>query len=130
MINYRNEISHRWARAMVLRQLESGHVRASELCDADFLLVTAATYHGRETTRPCPVCGKDSVREVRWIYGDTLGPRSGTARSEEEIGSIVEELAGQRVPRGKDGEVAVHVVEVCPTCRWNHLLTTAVAELA
>ncbi|AIT62068.1 DUF5318 family protein [Corynebacterium doosanense] len=130
MITYRNVISHRWARAQTMRQLEAGHISAEGLCDADFLLVTAATYHGREVDRSCPVCARENLREVRWIYGDTLGSRSGTARSEEEIAAIVEELAGQRVPRGKDGEVAVHLVEVCPACRWNHLLTTGVAELA
>lgn len=130
MITYRHEVSHRWTRARVLRQYEAGLVRAEDLCDADFLLVTAAKFHGVDVDRDCPVCRAPGLREVRWIYGDTLGPRSGTARSEEEIAAITKELAGQRVPHGKDGEVAVHLVEVCPTCRWNHLLSTAVAELA
>lgn len=128
MITYSHEVSHRWARAMILRQMDTGHVRSADICDADFLLVTAATYHGDPAGHPCPVCHGENLRIVRWIYGDMLGPRSGTARSESEIDSIVAELAGQGVPKGKDGEVTVHVVEVCPACRWNHLLTTAVAK--
>lgn len=130
MIAYRNLVSHRWARAMVLRQLDAGHLKRESVCDADFLLVTAAAYHGARQERPCPVCGGDELYEVRWIYGDTLGPRSGTARKEDEIARIVAELKTQHVPKGKDGEVMVHLVEVCRGCRWNHLLTAAVAENA
>lgn len=129
MIAYRNEVSHRWTRAMTLRQLRAGHTRAADVCDADFLLVTAAKYHGYRVERPCPVCDREELWEVRWIYGDTLGNRSGTARKESEIAGIVAELDGVRVPKGKDGTVAVHLVEVCTACRWNHLLTTATAEL-
>lgn len=128
MIAYRNVVSHRWTRAMTLRKLRAGHLRRADVCDADFLLLTAATYHGQRQDRACPVCGADKLYEVRWIYGDTLGTRSGTARTEAEIDRIVTELSGQRVPAGKDGQVTVHLVEVCRGCRWNHLLTAAVAE--
>lgn len=130
MLNYRNEVSHRWTRAMTLRQVRAGYTPAADVCDADFLLVTAAKYHGYSVDRPCPICDRDALREVRWIYGDTLGSRSGTARKEAEIATIVAELEGARVPKGKDGTVAVHLVEVCTKCRWNHLLTTGVAQLA
>lgn len=130
MITYRNVVSHRWSRAMMLRQLEAGHLRRDEICDADFLLITAAAYHGQRQDRNCPVCGAEELYEVRWIYGDTLGNRSGTARKEEEIARIVAEMQTQHVPAGKDGQVMVHLVEVCRRCRWNHLLTAAVADNA
>lgn len=129
MIVYRNVVSHRVARGVALRQLAQRHVRRRDLCDAEPTLITAATFHGYPAHRPCPVCGGAELREVRWIYGDTLGRRSGTARSEEEIEQIVSELADLRIPAGHDGEVMVHLVEVCPECRWNHLLATAVAAV-
>lgn len=58
------------------------------------------------------------MREVKWIYGEQLGRRSATARSEEEIA----QFAAQ-------GPVDVHLVEVCVSCRWNYLLSTATVEI-
>ena len=114
---YRNEVSHRFARADLLLRWQAGEVSREEVCDADFLLVTAARYHGRPAGRVCPVCGSEDLRIVQWVHGEQLGRMSGTARSDEEIARIV---AGGR-------EATVHQVEVCPRCRWNHLLTAATA---
>lgn len=117
MIHYRYEVSHQWQRRTLLQRFRSGQVPREELCDADFLLVTAARFHGRGAQRPCPVCGGDQLRVVRWVHGEELGRRSGTARNEEEIAALVRER----------GEVTVHTVEVCPECRWNHLVSSATA---
>lgn len=117
MAVYRNEVSHEWERRDLLRRWRAGAVTRAEICDADFLLVTAATYHGRPADRPCPVCGSADLRVVQWIHGEQLGRMSGTARSDEEIDRIV--------ATGK--EATVHTVEVCPRCRWNHLLTAVTA---
>lgn len=114
---YRNEVSHEWERRDLLRRWRAGAVTRAEICDADFLLVTAASHHGRPADRPCPVCGAEDLRVVRWIHGEQLGRMSGTARSDEEIDRIV--------ATGK--EATVHTVEVCPRCRWNHLLTAETA---
>ncbi|AKK12136.1 DUF5318 family protein [Corynebacterium uterequi] len=127
MLHYRNHVSHQLARAVRLRHLAAGVIHRRDVCDADAVLVSAATFHGDSAGRPCPVCEGDGLRVVRWIYGDTLGRRNGTARREEEIELILTELAGVAIPRGKDGVVAVHEVEVCPDCRWNHLLVTSEA---
>lgn len=118
VIVYRNEVSHRWRRQALLRAFKEGEIPRENLCDADFLLVAAATHHGYDVDRACPVCGRGSLREVRWIYHERLGRRSGTARSEEEIAEII-----KTVPN-----ITVHLVEVCVQCRWNHLLTAMVAS--
>ncbi|NMB23496.1 MAG: DUF5318 domain-containing protein, partial [Corynebacterium sp.] len=64
VVNYRNEISHQWARRHVLRQFREGQVSRETICDADFLLVTAGHYHGEPAEYPCPVCGGDNLRIV------------------------------------------------------------------
>ncbi len=87
------------------------------ICDADFLLVTAGRYHGQPSDHPCPVCGGTDLRTVLWVYGEDIGRASGSARSEEEIAKLV---SGHR-------ECTVHTVEVCPDCRWNHLLKAVTA---
>lgn len=110
-------ISHAWERAAALRDLRAGRRSRDELCDADFLLRAAAEHHGIVTQRECPVCA-EPLYLTRWIYGDVLGRRSGSARSPEEISAIVAEV----------GEITVHTVEVCRKCRWNYLLEAAVAR--
>lgn len=120
MIQYRYEVSHQWQRRTLLQRFRAGQVPREELCDADFLLVTAARFHGQRAGSPCPVCGAEELRVVRWVHGEDLGRRSGTARNEEEIAALVAER----------GEVTVHTVEVCPECRWNHLVSSATATAA
>lgn len=112
VVVYRNEVSHQWEKRNLLTRWRAGAVTRDTVCDADFLLVTAARYHGVPAGGPCPICESDQLREVLWIHGDGLGRMSGTARSADEIEEIV---SGGR-------ELQVHTVEVCPKCRWNHLL--------
>lgn len=113
---YTQEISHEWQRRNVLREHARGNVSREEICDADFLLRAAARFHGVDSDRPCPICGSQ-MRVVSWVYGDNLGRRSGTARSNEEIAQLVDEV----------GPITVHLVEVCLNCRWNHLLKEVTA---
>ncbi|MCT1426161.1 DUF5318 family protein [Corynebacterium sanguinis] len=113
---YSREVSHEWRRRTILKDYAAGRLTLEEVCDADFLLRAAAEHHGVDAARPCPICARD-MREVKWIHGENLGRRSGTARSSEEIDRIVSEV----------GPVSVHVVEVCPHCRWNHLLREVTA---
>lgn len=116
MFHFESEVSHEWERRAVLRDFRAGRVRREELCDADFLLKAAGRHHGVDSVRPCPIC-ENVMRDVLWIYGDNVGRRSGTARSAEEIDSIVAQA----------GPVTVHRVEVCDRCGWNHLLTESQA---
>ncbi|AKK04235.1 hypothetical protein CEPID_12060 [Corynebacterium epidermidicanis] len=102
----------------MLAQWRSGAITADTVCDADFLLVTAAKFHGVPSQSPCPVCESSNLRVVLWIFGEHLGRMSGTARDLSEI----EHIAQQR-----DGFI-VHTVEVCPDCKWNHLLQAATAR--
>ena len=113
-VAYRNEVSYEWERAQHLRELRAGKVTREELCDADFLLRAAAEHHGVDMRKPCPVCESD-MRLTRWVYGDALKRRAGSARSAAEIADMAAEGL----------EFTVHFVEVCPACRWNHLLRAA-----
>jgi hypothetical protein len=50
------------------------------------------------------------------VYGASLGSTSGQAKSVGELSQLA---------RDRD-EFDVYVVEVCPDCRWNHLLRSFV----
>lgn len=115
-VAYKHKVSHEWERAAALREVRAGRLSEADVCDADFLLRAAATHHGVASARECPLCGA-TMRNTKWVYGEVLGRRAGSARSEKEIAEFVAEGL----------EFTVHTVEVCLACRWNHLLTSEVA---
>lgn len=96
----------------VLAELRDGRLALREVCDADVYLLRAAGFHGVATETVCPVCRKENLTEVSWVFGDDLGSASGSARGADEI----EQLALAH------DAFTVHVVEVCRSCSWNHLV--------
>ncbi|HHX84916.1 MAG TPA: DUF5318 domain-containing protein [Actinomycetales bacterium] len=96
----------------VLSELRDGRLSLREVCDADVYLQRAAGFHGVATETLCPVCRKENLTEVSWVFGDDLGPASGSARGEEEITQLAL----------THDAFTVHVVEVCRSCSWNHLV--------
>ena len=83
-----------------------------DACDADPYLKRAAKHHGEVTTRPCPVCKKIEIRELRYAFGDQLGQYSGRIKSLPELDEMQNEY----------GEFRVYTVEICLECGWNHLI--------
>ncbi|MDY3128228.1 MAG: DUF5318 family protein [Corynebacterium sp.] len=108
-----NSVDFTLQRQRLIRDIHAGRQRASDYQDADFLLVTAAKYHGLQTQRGCPLC-ESPLLTATWVHGEELGKRSGSARSWEEIAR----LAAEGIT------FSVHTVEVCAHCLWNHLLRT------
>lgn len=99
-------------RRSVLAKLSDGATELREVCDADIYLLRAASFHGVVTETVCPVCRKENLTDVSWVFGDDLGSASGSARGADEI----EHLALTH------DAFTVHVVEVCRSCSWNHLV--------
>jgi len=104
----------------VLAGLREGALHLGEVCDADVYLLRAAGFHGAVTDTVCPVCRKENLTEVSWVFGDDLGHASGSARGHDEI----EHLALTH------DAFTVHVVEVCRSCSWNHLVESYEVGLA
>lgn len=118
MWSQREVISHALQRRATLEALRRPQLSldAPPACDADPRLVSAAQHHGEPAETECPVCAGDNMVTLRFIFGDQLGQYSGRIKSTDEL----DELENQF------GEFTVRVVEVCPDCRWNHLITTYV----
>jgi hypothetical protein len=113
----RGVIDYALARRASLAALAAGRVRRADVCDAQPYLLRAARYHGEPSTTPCPVCRADAMSTVTYTYGDCFrAEANGRARATRELEALAAELA----------EFTVFVVEVCPGCRWNHLLTSYV----
>jgi len=99
-------------RRALLREVESGRVGTYEVCDASPYLKSAAKFHGEPTDELCPVCRRENLTHVHYIYGDELRQSSGQARRLAELPILAMTLS----------EFHVYVVEVCRACGWNHLV--------
>jgi hypothetical protein len=112
----RQVVDYALRRRSLLAEVYSGRTGVTEVCDANPYLLRAAKYHGKTSSVMCPICRKEQLTLVSWVFGDHLGPVSGSARSAEELVMLATRFA----------EFSVHVVEVCRTCSWNHLVKSYV----
>jgi len=107
-------IDYRLARERTIMAYKSGEATRSEVCDAQSELMRNARECGKPTSVTCPICHKAEVVEVLYVFGPRL-PAAGRC--------IVTEGDLERIRRRK-GTFTGYDVEVCPRCKWNHLLRT------
>ena len=111
-------INYRLARGRTILAYKSGEATRSEVCDAQSELMRNARECGEPTGRPCPICADGEVVEVVYVFGPRL-PAAGRC--------IVTDGDMARIRRRK-GNFTAYDVEVCPRCKWNHLLRTHPVE--
>ncbi|SDF50803.1 hypothetical protein SAMN05216377_105132 [Pseudonocardia oroxyli] len=116
VLTHRQVVDYALQRRALLADVYATRVGEAEVCDASPYLQRAARFHGTQTDQQCPVCRRDRLTHVWWVFGEELRQASGSARRPEEL----EELAGRH------GEFSVYLVEVCRTCGWNHLVQSSV----
>jgi Family of unknown function (DUF5318) len=116
MWSQRSVIDYTLARRATLASLFRGAATTTDVCDADPYLLRAAKFHGEPTRRTCPVCRREKLTDVTYVFGDELGPYSGRIKATRELEPMARE----------HGEFRVYVVEVCQGCAWNHLTTSYV----
>lgn len=110
MWSRRQHVDYALQRRATLRALGT-MMSLLDVCDADPYLLRAAKYHGEPTEHRCPVCRKETLTHVTYVYGDELGRYSGRIKATRELEPMAREF----------GEFTVYVVEVCRGCAWNHL---------
>jgi len=108
------EIDYRLARASVIAEFRKGRIAQHEVCDAHPELVRAARNVGEESSRTCPICETANVVLVSYVFGPRMPAHGRCVTTKAEM---------QRLSRAGD-ELACYVVEVCPSCSWNHLART------
>jgi hypothetical protein len=112
----RQVVDYALQRRALLADVYSGRVGTTEVCDASPYLLRAAKFHGESSDVTCPVCRKEPLTRVSWVYGDELKHAAGSARAPEELARMAALFE----------EFTVYVVEVCRTCSWNHLVQSYV----
>jgi len=110
----RQIVDYALQRRSLLADVYAGRVGVAQVCDASPYLLRAARFHGEPSEVTCPVCRKERLTEVSWVFGDGLKHVSGSARTPDEL----ERMAATHHD--------VYLVEVCRTCNWNHLVQSYV----
>lgn len=116
MLTQRQVVDYALQRRALLAEVYAGRVGTMEVCDASPYLLRAAKFHGQPSDVTCPVCRKEPLTLVSWVYGDELKHAAGSARTAEELARMASLFE----------EFTVYVVEVCRTCSWNHLVQSYV----
>jgi Family of unknown function (DUF5318) len=108
------EIDYRLARHGVVSEYRKGRLAKHEVCDAHPELLRAAREVGDQTSQVCPICADDQVVLVSYVFGPRL----------PAFGRCITTKAELRALAKRSGNFTCYVVEVCPTCAWNHLART------
>jgi hypothetical protein len=112
MRTQRQVVDYALRRRALLCEVYAGRLGTQEVCDASPYLQSAAKFHGEPTEVRCPVCRRENLTNVHYIYGDELKHSAGQARRKAELSVLAMTF----------GEFRVYVVEVCRGCGWNHLI--------
>jgi hypothetical protein len=105
-------IEYRVQRNALVRQVHEGQKMVEDLCDAHFNLIRAAKGVGRLMGELCPVCSKEELRQVVYVFGDKLSASGVCPISKADL---------RRLER-RELPVTCYAVEVCVGCKFNHLL--------
>ncbi len=112
MRTQRGTVDYSLAKRALLRDFYANRVGVYDICDASPYLKSAARFHGDPTEERCPICRRENLTHVNYVYGDELKSSAGQARSGAELPLLAMTLR----------EFQVYVVEVCRGCGWNHLI--------
>jgi len=113
-------VDYTLAKRALLRDARCGLLSIADLCDAHPELMRAARYVGEPTASDCPVCEKEKLVLLAYVYGDGLKQDNGRVWSIE---------MGLKLASAHEG-ARCYVVEVCRNCQWNHLHETFTARTA
>jgi hypothetical protein len=108
------QVDYRLARNAVVSEFHKGRLSKLDVCDAQPELLRAAVNCGQPTREDCPICAESKVVLVSYVFGSRLPPSGRVVGTKSELAKL--SLAGR--------DLACYVVEVCPTCSWNHLART------
>ena len=107
-------IDYRLARLAVVSEYRKGRLARHEVCDAHPELRRAAAQASEPTAMECPICEEDNVVLVTYAFGSRLPPSGRCITAKGELAKLAKGRA----------QLACYVVEVCPSCSWNHLART------
>lgn len=97
----------------VLRDYRSGRLSVYDVCDAHPEIRRIAVNVGEDTRSMCPICKRERLRLLNFVYGRELDRDNGRVFPTRMIFDGL---------RKKYRDFTCYVVEVCTGCNWNHLI--------
>jgi hypothetical protein len=113
-------VDYTLAKRSILRDARRGLLALTDICDAHPELLRAARHVGEQASRQCPVCERDDLRLLAYVYADEL------KRDNGRVWAIDKALAITASCRNG----TCYIVEVCTGCSWNHLAEALVGRTA
>lgn len=111
-------VDYRLARRAVLTALRQGLLNTTDVCDAHPELMRAGKNIGEPLEAKCPVCSHETLRLIRYVFGDEL---------KRDSGKVVYPAEWLKDLVTKHDQFTCYVVEVCVDCSWNHLVHSYMA---
>ena len=108
------EVDYRLARQHLISEYRKGRLAQHEVCDAHPELMRAARECSQPSREDCPICESEKLVLVSYVFGPRLPSFGRCITSAKELKSLAK----------RSGEFSCYVVEVCPSCSWNHLART------
>ncbi len=108
-----SRIDYRMRRRAVLREVVDGLKGPDDVCDAHPDLVRAGIHIGSPSREPCPICEGEALTRVSYAF-ESKGRRTPGGRA------VPREALARHAERY--GDCTIYTVEVCPDCRWHHLV--------
>jgi hypothetical protein len=113
-------VNYTLAKRSILRDARRGLLALTDICDAHPELLRAARHVGEQASRQCPVCERNDLRLLAYVYADEL------KRDNGRVWAIDKALAITASCRNG----TCYIVEVCTRCSWNHLAEALVGRTA
>ena len=108
------EIDYRLARRSLISEYKKGRLAQHEVCDAHPELVRNARECSEPSRLVCPICEEANLVLVTYVFGPRLPASGRCITTKDEMRKLAK----------RPGDFAAYVVEVCPSCSWNHLART------
>jgi hypothetical protein len=105
-------VDYRFARRQLLFRYRAGELARVDVCDAHSELMRIALHCSQRSTVSCPICDQSTLRIVKFVFGPKLPAGGRVVKTRAELKKLALERPNRRC----------YSVEVCTSCRWNHLL--------
>lgn len=105
-------VDHRLTRRALINEYKRGRLRREQVCDAHPELIRAARNVGEESRVDCPICQDHKLVLLTYVFGPRLPAHGRCVSTKKELTAL----------NKRTDELAAYIVEVCPDCKWHHLL--------
>jgi len=105
-------VDHRLVRRALINEYRRGRLRRDQVCDAHPELIRAANNVGEATQITCPICEERKLVLLTYVFGPRLPAHGRVVSTKRELAAL----------NKRTEDLAAYFVEVCPDCKWHHLL--------